>query len=99
MESGCTSHMCKDQDMFVNLNECESGNLNVSQQSIDKKKKKKSCKVNKEIILNDILHVLELPTNLLSVSITDKHCKVILEKDEDVSISLFHPRDIVLKLL
>lgn len=89
VDSGCTAHMCGNDVSFVDYDESTVGKVNLAgKSSIDVKGRGLiSLTANfdnqtKNININDILHVLELLTNLLSVGrLCDKRFKVIFEAD------------------
>ena len=82
LDSGCTSHMCNDENKFIKKEECASDTLNLASNATAKIKAKGTVKITVEgkkvISLENTLHVPELRTPLLSVSkITDKGSDVI----------------------
>lgn len=89
IDSGCTAHMCGNNETFVNLNESTSGKVNLANKaSTDIKGRgfvslitNLDGKIN-NVNIKDILYVPELRTNLLSVDkIYVKGFNVIFKSD------------------
>lgn len=89
MDSGCTAHMCGNDEVFVNFNESTSGKVNLANKVSTDIKGKGSVSLitnldgkTKNVDIKDTLYVPELRTNLLSVGkICDKGFSVIFKSD------------------
>jgi len=89
LDSGCTAHMCNDDADFVKAVESGSGKVNfASDASIDVKGRSSvsivvetNCR-QKNVNIQDALHVPDLRANLLSVGkMADKGFKIVFGKD------------------
>lgn len=88
LDSGCTSHMCSDMEMFMNFTKIDrpSSLANNESTRIDgtglvQLEMNDGCQ-NRLLKLNNVLHVSDLITNLLSVAkMTDHNFTVIFKKD------------------
>lgn len=90
LDSGCTSHICKNTELFTEINKSESSKLNLASDASAEIKARGVATIattingeKSEVTLNETLLVSELRTNLLSVSkITDKGHKVVFDKQK-----------------
>jgi len=90
LDSGCTSHLCKYANNFVELDTINYGRLNLASNASTDIKGKGSVNLlvrtgekSNQVLLNDTLHVPELRTNLMSVAkITDRGFKVIFDNQK-----------------
>ncbi|XP_011859363.1 PREDICTED: uncharacterized protein LOC105556859 [Vollenhovia emeryi] len=88
LDSGSTSHICKDVDLFTETNEVESGRLKSASDASAEIKMRGTAAITtviggkrRDIALNETLHVPKLRMNLLSVSkIADKGYRVNFDK-------------------
>lgn len=85
LDSGASSHLCRNFEEFVNIKSGNCGKLNLatnkSADIIGKGSVTLNAGVKNQIVLNNTLHVPELRTNLLSVSkITDNGYNVLFKK-------------------
>ncbi|KAK2578606.1 hypothetical protein KPH14_001023 [Odynerus spinipes] len=88
LDSGCTSHMCRDENVFVQIAETKTGRLNLASHDSTEIAAKGTVEITakvdglqRDINLSDTLHVPDLRTNLLSIGkIADKGFKIIFEK-------------------
>lgn len=95
LDSGATSHLCKDKDKMSGILHVNNGLMNLANDtSIEIKGKGKTgfktsvLDERKHVSLDDVFHVPGLRTNLLSVSkITDKGFKVNFEKHRALVIA------------
>lgn len=84
-DSGATSHMCRERDMFSNFNEAREGKVRLGDETTVDIKGEGSVRLivldkngERYVRLENVLYVPELNSNLLSVSkITAKGLKVI----------------------
>lgn len=89
LDSGSTSHLCKELKEFVEITDSKPGKLdlatNASSEIVARGKVSFTADVRgdkKNVILKNNLHVPDLRSNLLSVAkITDNNCDVIFKKD------------------
>uniref|UniRef100_A0A6V7IJ77 Retrovirus-related Pol polyprotein from transposon TNT 1-94 n=1 Tax=Bracon brevicornis TaxID=1563983 RepID=A0A6V7IJ77_9HYME len=95
LDSGCTSHLCKNKENFIEINEGPVGQLDLANNASTKIKAKGTVKVTFEIngkqtniFLKDVLYVPDLRLNLLSIGkICDNGYKVVFEKN---GVSMIH---------
>lgn len=88
LDSGCTSHLCSDKELFVNTTNTSSG-LKLANNDVAKVQAVGDVRItasvnkdNNKIRLKDALYVPDLRTNLLSVAkIVDNGHKVLFTKD------------------
>lgn len=89
LDSGCTTHLCRNSENFVKYAESDVKRLNLANSASTEVKAKRTVSINAEVngqsktvMISDSLHVPDLRTNLLSVGkITDKGFKVIFDKE------------------
>lgn len=89
LDSGSTSHLCKDTKYFNEFTENTNGTLNLASNASTKINAKGSASMKtvldgktRNVTLNEALHVPNLRMNLLSVGkITDKGFKVLFEEE------------------
>lgn len=94
LDSGATSHFCKELDDISEISQGDTGKLNLANDNSTEIKGKgtatfvtKSSGKTARIQLNDALHVPDLRTNLLSVGkITESNYDVIFRKDAAVIV-------------
>lgn len=90
LDSGCTSHLCGDATRFIELDENETGRLKLANNATTEIRAKGTAKIatsvdgkRRNVTLNEVLHVPESRTNLLSVSkITDRGFKVVFDQEK-----------------
>lgn len=106
LDSGSTSHLCKERDKFVEITDSRSGKLdlatNASSDIVARGRASFTADVRgskKHVTLKGALHVPDLRNNLLSVAkITDNNCEVVFKKNcativgQDGSIKLLAKR-------
>ena len=88
LDSGCTSHLCNDKNLFTNSEEVQSG-LRLASNATTQVTAKGDVKIatsngdqSKSITLENTLYVPDLRTNLLSVTkIVDRENEVTFRKD------------------
>ena len=88
IDSGCTSHLCKDKDAFTNIESGDVGKLNLASDTSTTIRGKGSVTFStnikgktKDIEINKALFVPDLRANLLSVSkITDRDLVVTFDR-------------------
>lgn len=89
IDSGCTTHLCKNLNNFTEITGNDPGTLNLANNVSTKINAKGSVKFkattngqSKNVTLNEALHVPDLRMNLLSVGkVADKGFKITFEKD------------------
>ena len=90
LDSGATSHLCKELRDFAKLNNSKCGKLNLASKDSTTIDGKGTASFNtdvngsvKSVTLNNVLYVPDLRQNLLSVAkITDRNCEVIFDKHQ-----------------
>jgi len=90
IDSGCTSHLCKDKDAFTKLGDKDTERINLASNSstaiCGKGKVAFSTDVagrTKDIEMNEVLFVSDLRTNLMSVAkITDRNLLVTFDRNK-----------------
>jgi len=90
IDSGCTSHLCKDKDAFTKLGDKDTEKINLASNSstaiCGKGKVVFSADVagrSKDIEMNEVLFVPDLRANLISVAkITDRNFLVTFDRDK-----------------
>ncbi|KAG5323483.1 POLX protein, partial [Pseudoatta argentina] len=88
LDSGCSSHLCRDTRDFSEISNVANGTLNLATKASTEIKARGTVLftgdvngITKRVSVKDTLHVPELRTNLLSVGkITDRGYKVIFDK-------------------
>lgn len=88
LDSGCTSHLCKDEEKFVEIEESRPGKLNLASHASAEIKGRGTVEITaevdgqrKNVSLKDTLHVPDLRMNLLSVGkMTDNGFTVVFGK-------------------
>jgi len=90
LDSGCSSHMCKEKEKFTKMEDYKNGKLKLASNMSTDIEAKGKVEVNTEDLsleLNKTLYVPDLRTNLMSVSkITDKGYSVIFNQNEGTVI-------------
>ena len=92
LDSGCSSHMCRDEVKFLSKEKCDTGSLNLASNATAKVEGKGtveikvSCNSELSIVkLENTLHVPDLRSDLMSVSkITDKGFEVLFRQQNAV---------------
>lgn len=93
IDSGCTSHMCSNKDIFVSFQEQIDGKVNLANESTSKIQGKGLIKLavplgnnlTNNVNLNNALYVPDLRTNLMSVGkITDYGHTVTFDKEQAI---------------
>lgn len=95
LDSGCTSHVCKDINLFTEINKSESSELKLASDASAEIKAKGMATIattingkKSDVILNETLYIPELRTNSLSVSkITNKNYKVVFDEQKAAVIN------------
>lgn len=90
LDSGCTTHLCGDEDRFQSIGKCENGRLNLASQACAEVKGRgivtmsvASNRGPRVIEFKDTLFVPDLRTNLISVTkITNKGHEVTFRKND-----------------
>lgn len=88
LDSGCTSHLCSDAMRFTELDKSETGRLRLASSATAEIRARGTARIatsvngqRRNVTLNEVLHVPETRTNLLSVSrITDRGFSVVFDK-------------------
>lgn len=92
LDSGCTSHICKEKKMFVNSVKSEHGRLNLANNDSACITGKGNISMtvtdgteNRKVTLEDTLFAPDVRMNLMSVSkITDRNHEVVFRKDKAI---------------
>jgi len=106
LDSGCTAHLCKNEQRFENISTLENEVLNLANNDSTSIVAKGTVSLNtfvgenkKTIDLKNTLYVPDLRVNLMSVSkITNHNCQVIFKKnsasviDENGNVTIFANR-------
>ncbi|GBP28155.1 Retrovirus-related Pol polyprotein from transposon TNT 1-94 [Eumeta japonica] len=89
LDSGCTTHLCGDKQLFKSFNEETNGRINLASQASSEIKGKGTVnllvsngKQLRSVGFSNTLFVPDLRSNLVSVAkITNKDCEVLFRKD------------------
>ncbi|EFN71642.1 Putative transposon Ty5-1 protein YCL075W, partial [Camponotus floridanus] len=89
IDSGCTSHLCRDEEKFEEISNTENTRLNLANHGSTDIKAKGTVKVTatdgnttRAVYLENTLHVPDLRNNLISVAkITDAGNRIIFTKE------------------
>ncbi|KMQ89437.1 retrovirus-related pol polyprotein from transposon tnt 1-94 [Lasius niger] len=89
LDSGCTSHICKDINSFTDISESESSKLKLASDACADVKARGVATIatmvngkKSDVILNETLHVPELRMNLSVSKVTDKGYRVVFDKQK-----------------
>lgn len=84
LDSGCTTHLCKDKDEFTEMFSTNRDQVNLANSATSEVSAKGTVSLNTEdrlINMHNVLYVPDLRTNLMSVAkITDKGHEVIFKR-------------------
>lgn len=91
LDSGVTSHLCGQLRKFAEIDDLRRGKLNLANHTSTEIKTIETISITagdkRNVSLSNVLHVPDLPENLLSVAnIMDKNLKVIFRKDRAVVV-------------
>ncbi|XP_042756664.1 uncharacterized protein LOC122197199 isoform X1 [Lactuca sativa] len=88
LDSGATSHVCNNKDMFHNMRYATNTRIRLPNQLLIQVEKVGSIKLNDQLVLQDVLFVPQFELNLVYVNSLTAH-------DKDLMVNLYHDHAII----